>query len=199
MDQWRVTVLGDGGVGKTALAVQFTLNCFIETYDPTIEDAYRKQTIIDQKLCFIEVIDTAGQEEYSTLRDQWVREGQGFVLVYSIASRATFDRLEVFRQNMVRVKRTPPVFVLVGNKSDKTYEREVSREEGAALARQWGCEFLETSAKTRANVEKLFTDLIRTLRHQKESREEGIATPGHLPPGGIHGGKVKKPRQCVIV
>jgi GTPase KRas len=123
------------------------------------------------------------------------------VLVYSIASRATFDRLEVFRQNMVRVKRTPPVFVLVGNKSDKTYEREVSREEGAALARQWGCEFLETSAKTRANVEKLFTDLIRTLRYQKESREEGIQTPGYLPPGGMHGGggKVKKPRQCVIV
>lgn len=200
MDQWRVTVLGDGGVGKTALAVQFTLNCFIETYDPTIEDAYRKQTVIDQKLCFIEVIDTAGQEEYSTLRDQWVREGQGFVLVYSIASRATFDRLEVFRQNMVRVKRTPPVFVLVGNKSDKTYEREVSREEGAALARHWGCEFLETSAKTRANVEKLFTDLIRTLRYQKESREEGIPSSGHPPPGGMHQGPKKKGHgKCIIV
>jgi len=44
MDNWRVAVLGDGGVGKTALAVQFTLNCFVETYDPTIEDAYRKTT-----------------------------------------------------------------------------------------------------------------------------------------------------------
>ena len=62
------------------------------------------------------------------------REGQGFILVYSIASRATFERLEVFRQLMLRVKRNRPIFVLVGNKCDKTYEREVSREEGAALA-----------------------------------------------------------------
>jgi len=203
MDQWRVTVLGDGGVGKTALAVQFTLNCFIETYDPTIEDAYRKQMIVDQKLCFIEVIDTAGQEEYSTLRDQWVREGQGFVLVYSIASRATFDRLEVFRQNMVRVKRTHPVFVLVGNKCDKTYEREVSREEGAALARQFGCEFLETSAKTAANVDRLFTDLVRTLRHQKELQENGGVAPiggnGGNPPTSGHRKKVGNRSKCVIV
>ncbi|PVF98867.1 ras-domain-containing protein [Serendipita vermifera] len=209
MDQWRVTVLGDGGVGKTALAVQFTLNCFIETYDPTIEDAYRKQMVVDQKLCFIEVIDTAGQEEYSTLRDQWVREGQGFVLVYSIASRATFERLEIFRQNMVRVKRTQPVFVLVGNKCDKTYEREVSREEGAALARQFGCEFLETSAKTAANVERLFSDLVRLLRYQKDMQENGGVMPyhgsgtagmtGHVP----HGERIKKPGKregkCVIV
>lgn len=207
MDQWRVTVLGDGGVGKTALAVQFTLNCFIETYDPTIEDAYRKQMIVDQKLCFIEVIDTAGQEEYSTLRDQWVREGQGFVLVYSIASRATFDRLEVFRQNMVRVKRTHPVFVLVGNKCDKTYEREVSREEGAALARQFGCEFLETSAKTAANVDRLFTDLIRSLRHQKELQENGgslsATNQGSMGVPPLPGARHKKKRggdsKCVIV
>jgi len=71
MDNWRVAVLGDGGVGKTALAVQFTLNCFVETYDPTIEDAYRKQLVVDNRMCFVEVIDTAGQEEYATLRDQW--------------------------------------------------------------------------------------------------------------------------------
>jgi len=63
MDNWRVAVLGDGGVGKTALAVQFTLNCFVETYDPTIEDAYRKQLVVDNRMCFVEVIDTAGQGE----------------------------------------------------------------------------------------------------------------------------------------
>lgn len=167
MDNWRVAVLGDGGVGKTALAVQFTLNCFVETYDPTIEDAYRKQLIVDNRMCFVEVIDTAGQEEYATLRDQWVREGQGFILVYSIASRVTFDRLEIFRQSMRRVKRGDPIFMLVGNKCDKTYEREVSKEEGAALARQFGCEFIETSAKTAQNVERLFTNLVRALRQTK--------------------------------
>lgn len=171
-----MAVLGDGGVGKTALAVQFTLNCFVETYDPTIEDAYRKQLVVDNRMCFVEVIDTAGQEEYATLRDQWVREGQGFILVYSIASRATFERLEVFRQSMLRVKRQKPIFMLVGNKADKQLEREVTREEGMQLAREFGCEFLETSAKTAQNVERLFTNLVRSLRSTKQT-EQGAPVP----------------------
>lgn len=191
MDNWRVAVLGDGGVGKTALAVQFTLNCFVETYDPTIEDAYRKQLVVDNKMCFVEVIDTAGQEEYATLRDQWVREGQGFILVYSIASRSTFDRLEVFRQSMRRVKRGDPIFMLVGNKCDKTYEREVSKEEGQLLARQFGCEFIETSAKTAQNVERLFTTLVRALRATKQIE----AGPG----GGPAKPKEKEKRKCIIM
>jgi GTPase KRas protein len=188
MDHWRVAVLGDGGVGKTALAVQFTLNCFVETYDPTIEDAYRKQLVVDNKMAFVEVIDTAGQEEYATLRDQWVREGQAFILVYSIASRTTFERLEMFRQSMRRVKRGDTIFMLVGNKCDKTYEREVSKEEGAALARQFGCEFLETSAKTAQNVERLFTNLVRALRSAAVAKD----TARHEPPK-------KKKNNCVVV
>lgn len=193
MDNWRVAVLGDGGVGKTALAVQFTLNCFVETYDPTIEDAYRKQLIVDNRMCFVEVIDTAGQEEYATLRDQWVREGQGFILVYSIASRSTFDRLDIFRQSMRRVKRGDPIFMLVGNKCDKTYEREVSKEEGAALARQFGCEFIETSAKTAQNVERLFTNLVRALR-QTRNIDVGPPTGGPARPQ-----KEKKGPKCIIL
>ncbi|KAJ7861141.1 ras protein [Mycena olivaceomarginata] len=140
---------------------------WFQTYDPTIEDAYRKQFIVDNRMCFVEVIDTAGQEEYATLRDQWVREGQGFLLVYSITSRTTFDRLEVFRQSVRRAKRGDLILMLVGNKSDKVYEREVSKEEGAALARHFGCEFIETSAKTAQNVERVFTSLVRALRQTR--------------------------------
>jgi len=190
MDCWRVAVLGDGGVGKTALAVQFTLNCFVETYDPTIEDAYRKQLVVDNRMCFVEVIDTAGQEEYATLRDQWVREGQGFILVYSIASRATFERLEIFRQSMLRVKRQKPIFMLVGNKADKQLEREVTREEGMQLAKEFGCEFLETSAKTAQNVERLFTNLVRNLRNTKATEQGAVPQP-----------RVREPRRprCFIM
>jgi len=193
MDSWRVAVLGDGGVGKTALAVQFTLNCFVETYDPTIEDAYRKQLVVDNKMCFVEVIDTAGQEEYATLRDQWVREGQGFILVYSIASRATFDRLEVFRQAMIKVKRSRPIFMLVGNKCDKHYEREVTKEEGLQMARTFDCEFLETSAKTSQNVERLFTTLVRLLRSSRDSPTIGPAPP--VRPQRPQ----RRPPRCIVV
>lgn len=83
-------------------------------------------------------------------------EGQGFILVYSIASRSTFERLEKFHHFKI--------IMLVGNKCDKTYEREVSKEEGAALARQFGCKFIETSAMTAQNVEGLFINLVRSLR-----------------------------------
>ncbi|GBE78121.1 Ras-like protein [Sparassis crispa] len=124
-------------------------------------------------MCFVEVIDTAGQEEYATLRDQWVREGQGFILVYSIASRATFDHLDVFRQAMLK------------------FEREVSREDGAALARSFGCEFLETSAKTAHNVERLFIYLVRLLRSTKQ-QEQGLQGPGRVQ-------KEEKKRKCIIM
>ncbi|CDO70285.1 hypothetical protein BN946_scf184942.g85 [Trametes cinnabarina] len=163
-----------------------------QTYDPTIEDAYRKQLIVDDRMCFVEVIDTAGQEEYATLRDQWVREGQGFILVYSIASRATFERLEVFRQAMLKVKRQKPVFMLVGNKRDKQYEREVSTAEGAAKAREFNCQFLETSAKTSENVEHLFKTLVRLLRATKQ-QEQGVQGPIRSPE------KEKKGRKCIIM
>jgi GTPase KRas len=119
-------------------------------------------------------------------------EGQGFILVYSIASRSTFERLEVFRQSMMRVKRQKPIFMLVGNKADKTYEREVSREEGAALARNFGCEFIETSAKTAQNVQLLFMNLVRALR-QTRNIEPGPAGTTRTQR------EERKPRRCIIV
>ncbi|KAJ7777073.1 ras protein [Mycena metata] len=176
MDQWRIVLLGERDAGKTELAVQ-------TSYDPTIEDAYRKQFIVDNRMCFVELIDTAGQDEYTTLQEQWIREGQGFALVYSIASRSTFDRLEVFYQSMQRLKGNP-VFMLVGNKCDKTSEREVSKDEGAALARQFGCEFIETSAKTAQNVERAFTNLVRELRRARYPEP-------HIP--------LKEKKKCLIL
>ncbi|WWC86764.1 uncharacterized protein L201_001643 [Kwoniella dendrophila CBS 6074] len=101
---FKITVLGDGGVGKTALTVQFTMSSFVETYDPTIEDCYRKQWVVDDQPCLLEVLDTAGQEEYTALRDQWIRDGEGFLIVYSITSRPTFERVERIVERVMRVK-----------------------------------------------------------------------------------------------
>lgn len=183
---YKLVVLGDGGVGKTALTIQLTLQHFVETYDPTIEDSYRKQVAIDGQSCMLEVLDTAGQEEYTALRDQWIRDGEGFVLVYSISSRSSFTRINRFHNQIQRVKEsssslrscagsplmsvisdTPAPIMLVGNKSDRITEREVSTQEGHALARELGCEFVEASAKNSINVEKAFYDVVRQLRRQR--------------------------------
>ncbi|KAH8595072.1 ras small monomeric GTPase, partial [Bisporella sp. PMI_857] len=183
---YKLVVLGDGGVGKTAMTIQLTLQHFVETYDPTIEDSYRKQVVIDNQSCMLEVLDTAGQEEYTALRDQWIRDGEGFVIMYSITSRASFARIKKFHHQILRVKEssasnlgypasqvntdlsfaTIPI-CLIGNKSDRVTEREVSTQEGHALARELGCEFVECSAKNCHNVEKGFYDVVRLLRRQR--------------------------------
>ncbi|KAJ1962434.1 Myosin type-2 heavy chain 1, partial [Dipsacomyces acuminosporus] len=149
------------------------------TYDPTIEDSYRKQVVIDDQPCVLEVLDTAGQEEYTALRDQWIRDGEGFLLVYSITSRSTFERVERFRDQIIRVKDQDNVpMMLVGNKCDKAQEREVSFQEGQAMARRLGCDFVESSAKTCINVEKAFYTTVRMIRQQRDRRAGGrIADP----------------------
>ena len=92
----------------------------------------------------------------------------------------------------MKVKRQKPVFMLVGNKCDKQSEREVSREEGAALARQFGCQFLETSAKTAQNVEQLFMNLVRLLRSTKQ-QEQGV--PGPI----VRSPEKEKKRKCITL
>jgi GTPase KRas protein len=149
--------------------------------------------MIDQQACMLEVLDTAGQEEYTALRDQWIRDGEGFILVYSITSRNSFSRIQNFHSQVQRVKESghpnsptgasylptqmsaspmstgPVPIMLVGNKSDKHHEREVSSQEGQELAKELGCEFVEASAKICVNVERAFYDVVRQLRRQRQS------------------------------
>ncbi|CAG8712013.1 39403_t:CDS:2 [Gigaspora margarita] len=160
---YKIVVLGEGGVGKTSLTIQVSKSgCVFHhlTYDPTIEDSYRKQVVIDDRPCMLEIWDTAGQEQYTALRDRWIREGEGFLLVYSISSRPTFERIKQFHDQIIRVKDTDPALVmLVGNKCDRITEREVSREEAMNLARRLRCDFIESSAKASVNVHKAFYDV----------------------------------------
>jgi len=90
----KMVVIGGGGVGKSALTIQFTQNHFVEEYDPTIEDSYRKQCKVDNETSLLEILDTAGQEEFSAMRDQWIRSGDGFILAYAINNRASFNELQ---------------------------------------------------------------------------------------------------------
>ncbi|GAA5990612.1 hypothetical protein JCM10908_003154 [Rhodotorula pacifica] len=164
----KIVVLGDGGVGKTALTLRLSLNFFVETYDPTIEDSYRKHAMVDGQPYMLEILDTAGQEEYTALRDQWIREGEAFLIVYSVTSRASFDRVEKFRLQVARVKDSDTIpVVIVGNKIDRVHEREVETRHGEQLAQRLGCAFIETSAKTRQNLEEAFFTAVRMVEQRK--------------------------------
>ncbi|KAK5165541.1 RAS1 protein [Saxophila tyrrhenica] len=163
--EYKLVVVGGGGVGKSCLTIQLIQSHFVDEYDPTIEDSYRKQCVIDEEVALLDVLDTAGQEEYSAMREQYMRTGEGFLLVYSITSRQSFEEIITFQQQILRVKDKDyfPIIV-VGNKCDLDMERQVSIEEGRQLAASFGCDFIETSAKNRINVDNAFFDIVREIR-----------------------------------
>lgn len=191
MASYRICCLGDGGVGKTALTIQLCSNHFVEEYDPTIEDSYRKQAHIDGQSCLLEILDTAGQEEFTALRDQWIRECEGFVIIYSITAKTSFEQVSVFKEQVMRVKDSDKLpIMLVGNKCDLEDKREVETHEGEALAKTIGCQFKEASAKTRINVEETFYDLVREIRRGGANK---------VPPGGKPKDAPKKKAGCSLL
>eukprot|EP01133_Synstelium_polycarpum_P001345 gene1345-1539_t len=168
--EFKIVVLGSGGVGKSALTVQFVqvIGSINYTYDPTIEDSYRKQVEVDGNQCMLEILDTAGTEQFTAMRDLYMKNGQGFVLVYSIISNSTFNELPDLREQILRVKDCEDVpMVLVGNKCDLHDQRQIATEQGEDLSRKFGgCVFLEASAKNKINVEQIFYDLIRQINRK---------------------------------
>ncbi|CDW52060.1 Ras protein let 60 [Trichuris trichiura] len=97
----------DGGVGKSALTIQLIQNHFVEEYDPTIEDSYRKQVVIDGETCLLDILDTAGQEEYSAMRDQYMRTGEGFLLVFAVNESKSFENIGSYREQVLSLKCHP--------------------------------------------------------------------------------------------
>ncbi|CAJ0936148.1 unnamed protein product, partial [Mesorhabditis belari] len=107
------------------LTVQFVSGSFLEKYDPTIEDFYRKEIEVDGQPCVLEILDTAGTEQFASMRDLYIKNGQGFVVVYSITSQQTFHDIKTMREQIIRVKGTEQVpILLVGNKCDLAHQRQ---------------------------------------------------------------------------
>uniref|UniRef100_A0A5F8H0Y4 RAP1B, member of RAS oncogene family n=1 Tax=Monodelphis domestica TaxID=13616 RepID=A0A5F8H0Y4_MONDO len=133
-----LVVLGSGGVGESALTVQFVQGIFVEKYDdPIIEDSYRKQVEVDSQQCILKILDIAETEQFTAMRDLYMKNGQGFALVYSITPQSTFNDLQNLREQILRVKDTEDVpMILVGNKCDLEDEQVVGKEQGQNLARQ---------------------------------------------------------------
>ncbi|GAA5910417.1 hypothetical protein JCM8208_004471 [Rhodotorula glutinis] len=192
----RIVVVGDGGVGKSSLTMAILQRPFSEEYDPTVEDAYSTALNVDGVDYLVELIDTAGQEEYRYALDQTAQTGDGFILAYSIDSADSFELLPDFLHTLRKAKsphdhpsavlspdNTPGPFLVLGNKCDKPpAERVVTAQEGLAFSRQAGGLFFETSAKSRVNVEPAFHALVRATAQAKrgEGRRGGGGAAGLL-------------------
>ncbi|GLB40654.1 putative ras subfamily of RAS small GTPases [Lyophyllum shimeji] len=136
MRQFNVVVLGAGGVGKSALTVRFIRDVFVENYDPTIEEEYRRTITVDGELSSLEVLDTAGAEQFTSLNEVYIKSGKGFVLVFSLTQEASLKEVDNLRKQIYRIKGgdTGIPIVVVGTKLDLVNEREVQRSTIQTLA-----------------------------------------------------------------
>uniref|UniRef100_A0A5K3EPZ4 Ras-related protein M-Ras n=3 Tax=Mesocestoides corti TaxID=53468 RepID=A0A5K3EPZ4_MESCO len=166
--KFKVVVVGDGGVGKSALTIQYFQHMFLEDHNPTIEDSYIQNVEVDGEWCVLDVLDTAGQDEFSAMREQYMRKGHGFIIVYSVTDPQSFRQVRRFHTQILRARdRDSYPMILAANKIDLVQQRLVTEEEGRSLAQELGVQYVETSAKNPpVNVDLIFHDLIRIIRKQ---------------------------------
>ncbi|KAG7381065.1 hypothetical protein PHYPSEUDO_006499 [Phytophthora pseudosyringae] len=163
--QRKLTVLGYPGVGKSSLTTCFVENRFVENYDPTIENTFHKTIRVRNAHFVTDIVDTAGMDEYANFSQAASVGVHGYVLVYSIGLRTSFEKLKLINEKLVNMLGSKPPRVLVGS-------IEVTVEEGQALASNWECPFVECSAKDNENINEVFTYLIKEIERDSGLLEE---------------------------
>jgi small GTP-binding protein len=182
-----------GGVGKSAITNRFVVGRWINKYDPTVEESYQTTVDINGKALQVEILDTAGQDAYTSLRETFMHTGDGFLLVYSITDDQTFEELQSIRKQILRVHsdRDVPMMV-VGNKVDLANDRAVSQEEGQNMAKAIGAEFMEVTAKEDFKVKDAFHNLIKMVLTKNPSAGQESGTGGVFGAGIVdHSGDVE--------
>lgn len=181
----KLTLVGDGGVGKSCLILQYMYGDFVEEYEPTKADAYRRTITLQGDEVQIDILDTAGQEDYPAVRDGYLKHGDGFLLVFDLTNKETFESIKNHRENVLRVKSDDPQLpvIMIGNKNDLAGNRRVSTEEASALAQSWGIAYIESSAKTRENVDRAFSEIFVKIKELKAERQRHTKESGKDRPG----------------
>ncbi|XP_048211717.1 ras-related protein Rab-2B isoform X1 [Perognathus longimembris pacificus] len=174
---FKYIIIGDTGVGKSCLLLQFTDKRFQPVHDLTIGVEFGARMVnIDGKQIKLQIWDTAGQESFRSITRSYYRGAAGALLVYDITRwtsellselfycrRETFNHLTSWLEDARQHSSSNMVIMLIGNKSDLESRRDVKREEGEAFAREHGLIFMETSAKTACNVEEAFINTAKEI------------------------------------
>ncbi|KAI5645879.1 ras family domain-containing protein [Phthorimaea operculella] len=187
---YKLVIVGTGGVGKSAITIQYIMSHFVTDYDPTIEDSYTKQCVIDGVPMKLDILDTAGQEEFSAMREQYMRSGEGFLLVFAVTDFNSFEEIYKFHKQILRVKdRDEFPMLLVGNKADLESQRTVTLEQAQDLSRRLKIPYIECSAKRRMNVDQTFHELVRLVRRFQEMERLNMKNDG----------RNKRKKRCTIL
>lgn len=171
--QYKIVMLGSGAVGKSAITVQMVSGHFLSSYDPTIEDSYRTTININNQDIILNILDTAGQEEFYALRDQYIRSGDGYIIVFSITSVTSFLEVNAIKEQLNIVldsdDNTLIPIILVGNKCDLEEFRQVQSSDAQRLAEEWRVKYFETSAKNKTNINRIFEELVYLIEANNQT------------------------------
>jgi len=172
---FKYIIIGDTGVGKSCLLLQFTDKRFQPVHDLTIGVEFGARLItIDNHQIKLQIWDTAGQESFRSITRSYYRDAAGALLVYDITRRESFNHLSRWLEEARQNGNPNMTIMLIGNKSDLEHRRAVSTKEGEIFAQENGLVFLETSAKSATNVETAF---IKTAENIYEKIKEGVYDP----------------------
>ena len=176
---FKILIIGDSSVGKSNLLLRFSDNVFHDTFLPTIGVDFKIRNVtVGDKSIKLNIWDTAGQERFKTITAAYYKGAHGIILVYDITDRESFSNLGNWL-NEVRKHAGPAVTrLLVGNKCDREDDRKVTRQEGLDFAQANGMQFMETSAKTRVNVDEAFFALSRQVFDALPPSEKGGPAEG---------------------
>ncbi|PWA51579.1 GTP-binding protein yptV4 [Artemisia annua] len=161
---FKYIIIGDTGVGKSCLLLQFTDKRFQPVHDLTIGVEFGARMItIENKPIKLQIWDTAGQESFRSITRSYYRGAAGALLVYDITRRETFNHLASWLEDARQHANANMTIMLIGNKCDLAHRRAVSTEEGEQFAKEHGLIFMEASAKTAQNVEEAFINTAGTI------------------------------------
>lgn len=175
----KLLIIGESGVGKSSLMLRFTDDDFDNDQAITIGVDFKTKIInLDGVNVKLAIWDTAGQERFRTLTPSYYRDAQGAILVYDVAKRNTFQKLESWLHELEIYGTKPNMAkMIVGNKIDQQ-ERELSREDGFRFAKKHRTLFLETSAKTNEGVKEAFEEVVRKIIETEDLWESRLPQNG---------------------
>lgn len=162
----KIGMFGGGGVGKTAITLRFLKDEFTEGYIPTIEDIFTKVVDVDNKTIDLQVIDTAGQDDFAEMRYSYYNQVQGYILVFDISQSSSVEELKNMHKDIVDAVDKEIYCIVAANKADFRDEGRsdlVPAEEYKKIESELKCKVIETSAKTGSNINELFTTLIKSI------------------------------------
>ncbi|KAM6899066.1 ras-related protein Rab-37-like [Lycodopsis pacificus] len=164
----KTILVGDSGVGKTSLLVQFDQGKFIPgSFSATVGIGFTNKVVtVDDVKVRLQIWDTAGQERFRSVTHAYYRDAHALLLLYDITSRTSFDNIRAWLTEVHEYAQSDVVIMLLGNKGDMSSDRAIRRDEGERLAREYSVPFMETSAKTGVNVELAFTAVSKELKHR---------------------------------